>query len=128
MESLNNEPEFCWLSSPHGAEGSDDALKSDFKFSCPEISPLKSMSDYNMDSEENSEGLPINDSNNKASPVDKKVRSQMDVDDAGVPPTLSVFSESEMKSGNTVDLVPKAKVGCPFILFYFMFSISPLGF
>ncbi|RDX70309.1 Protein LNK1, partial [Mucuna pruriens] len=110
--SLNNEEEFCWLSSSHGAEGSDDALKSDFKFSYAEMSPLKSISDYNMDSKENIVGLPMNGSNKRSSPVDGKIRSQMDVIDDCVPAPLSMFSESEseLKSGNIDDLLPKEKL------------------
>ncbi|TKY71454.1 hypothetical protein E2542_SST00185 [Spatholobus suberectus] len=110
--SLNNEEEFCWLSSSHGAEGSDDALKSDFKCSYAEMSPLKSISDYNMDSKENIVCLPINDSNKRSSPTDEKIRSQMDVIDDGVPAPLSMFSESEsdMKSGNIDDLLPEEKL------------------
>lgn len=108
MESLNNE-EFCWPPSSHGTEGSDDALKSEFKFSSAEASPLKSISDYNIDTNENMEGLPINDRNNSASLIDKKLRSQMNVNhDAG--PSLSTFYESDMKSGNTDDLMAKLKM------------------
>ncbi|XP_061363257.1 protein LNK1-like [Gastrolobium bilobum] len=110
MGSLNNEEEFCWLSTSHGADGSDDALKSDFQFTCEEMSPLKSISDYNMDTKENIEGLPINDSNVGASPVDKKIRSQIDVDDDGLSDPLSMLSESDMKSGNTDHLMPKEKL------------------
>ncbi|XP_020222274.1 protein LNK1 [Cajanus cajan] len=110
--SLNNDEEFCWLSSSHGVEDSDDALKSDFKFSYAELSPLKSISDYNMDSKENIVGLPINDSNKRSSPVDEKIRSQMDVIDDSVLASLSMLSESEsdMKSGNIVDPLPKEKL------------------
>src|ERR1044072_6107486 len=115
MGSLNNEEDFSWLSSSHGAEGSDDVLKSEFKFSCAEMSPLKSMFENNQDSKENSEFLPINGSKKRLSPDDKKIRSQMDVD--GVPAPLSIFSESDMKSGTKDDLVHKEKVSCPFILF-----------
>lgn len=118
MGSLDNEEEeFCWLS--HGTGGSDDALKSGFKFSSAEVSPLKSMADYSLGPKENIEGLPINDCNKKASPIDKKLRSQMNVDlDAG-PPPLSTFSESNVKSTNTDDLMPNDKVGYAFILIYF---------
>ncbi|KAH1145679.1 hypothetical protein GYH30_041415 [Glycine max] len=110
--SLNNEEEFCWLSSSHGAEGSDDALKSDFKFSYAEMSPLKNISDYNMDSKESIVGLPINDPNQRTSALDEKIRSQMDVIDNGVPAPLSMFSESDsdMKSVNIDDLLPKEKL------------------
>ncbi|KAL2617081.1 hypothetical protein AAZV13_08G166800 [Glycine max] len=113
--SLNNEEEFCWLSSCHGAEGSDDAFKSDFKFSYAEMSPLKNISDYNMDSKESIVGLPINDSNKRSSPVDEKIRSQMDVIDDCVPAPLSMFSESDsdMKSVNIDDLLPKEKRKLP---------------
>ncbi|KAK7274663.1 hypothetical protein RIF29_15759 [Crotalaria pallida] len=108
MESLNNEEDFAsWLSSSHGTEGSDDALKSAFKFASAEMSPLKSISDYNM--KENIEGLPINDCNKKASPIDGKMRSQMDVDHEAVPAPLSMFGESDMISGNADDMTPKEK-------------------
>ncbi|XP_047176126.1 protein LNK1 isoform X1 [Vigna umbellata] len=108
--SLNNEEEFCWLSSSHGAEGSDDALKSDFKFSYAEMSPLKSLTDYKMDSKENLVGI-SKDSNERSSPVDEKNSSQMDVIDDSVPVPLSMFSENEsdMKSGDIIDLLPKEK-------------------
>ncbi|XP_027193400.2 uncharacterized protein [Cicer arietinum] len=110
MESLDNEEEFCWLSSSHGAEGSDDALKSDFKFSCAEISPLKNTSEYNMHSNESIEVLPINGSNKKSSPCDKTIRSQMDVDDNGVSASSSILSESGTKSGHQDALVSKEKL------------------
>ncbi|CAL0309512.1 unnamed protein product [Lupinus luteus] len=108
--SLNNDEEFSWLSSSHGAQGSDDALKSEFKFSCAEMSPLKSISDYNMESKENIGGLPFNDSNKKTSPVDKKVSCQMNVDGNGVSAPLLMVNESDMKSGNTVVFMLKEKL------------------
>jgi len=117
MESLNNEEEFCWLRSSNGTEGSDDALKSAFKFSSAEASLLKSISDYNIDTNENMEGLPINDGNNKASPIDKKLRSRMNANHDDVPSSLSTFHESAMKSGNRDDLMAKLKVGYPSIFF-----------
>ncbi|KAK7400308.1 hypothetical protein VNO78_11513 [Psophocarpus tetragonolobus] len=110
METLNNEEEFCWLPSSHGTEGSDDALKSGFKFSSAEASPLKSMSEYNINPNKNTERLPISDSNNKASPMDKKLRSQMNVTHNAVPSSISTFNESDMKSGNTDDLMAKLKM------------------
>ncbi|KAK7363149.1 hypothetical protein VNO77_05280 [Canavalia gladiata] len=110
MGSLNNEEEFCWLSSSHGTEGSDDALKSEFKFSSAEASPLKKVSNYNIDTNENVEGLPINDCNNKVSPIDKILRSQVDIDHDVVPSSLSTVHESDMKSGNTDDSMPKQKM------------------
>ncbi|RDX81735.1 Protein LNK1, partial [Mucuna pruriens] len=110
MESLNNEEEFCWLPSSHGTEGCDDASKSEFKFSSAEASPLRSISDYNVDTNENMEGLPINDSNNKASPINKKLRSRMHVNHDAGPSSLSTFHESDMKSGNTDNLMAKIKM------------------
>lgn len=110
MESLNNEEEFCWLPSSHGTEGSDDALKSEFKFSSAEASPLKSISDYNIDTNENIEGLPLNVCNNKASPIDKKLRPQMNVNHDAGPSSLSSFHESDMKSGNTDASMAKTKM------------------
>ncbi|KAK7319419.1 hypothetical protein RJT34_04140 [Clitoria ternatea] len=107
MESLNNE-EFCWLSSSHGTQGSDYELKSEFKFSSAEASPLKSISDYNIATKENI-GLTINDCNNRPSPTDNKVRCPMDVDHA-VPSSLSMVSESDMEPGDTDDLMPKQKM------------------
>jgi len=87
------------------------------------MSPLKNISDYNMDSKESIVGLPINDSNKRSSPVDEKIRSQMDVIDDCVPAPLSMFSESDsdMKSVNIDDLLPKEKVVYPFILFHYIF-------
>ncbi|KAE9591849.1 hypothetical protein Lal_00038887 [Lupinus albus] len=108
--SLDNEEEFSWLSSSHGAQVSDDALKPDFKFSCAEMSPLKSIPDYNMDSNENIGGLPFNDFNKKTSSVDKKVSCQMDVDGNGDSAPFPMVNESDIKSGNTVVLVPIEKL------------------
>ncbi|CAI8610849.1 unnamed protein product [Vicia faba] len=85
MGSLNNEDEFCWLSSSHGTEGPvGDALKCEFKFSPTDASPLKSISesDYNMDLKDNIE----------------------------VPTSLSTFGESDMTSGITDDLMPEQKI------------------
>ncbi|XP_019433343.1 PREDICTED: protein LNK1-like isoform X2 [Lupinus angustifolius] len=109
MESLDNEDGFAWLSSSHGTEGSDDALKSGFKFASAEMCPLKSLSDYNIALKENIEGLPINDCNQKTSPIDEKLGSQMDVDHDAVPAPLSTCSESDMISGNTNDRMPEEK-------------------
>lgn len=118
MGSINNEDEFCWLSSSHGAEGpDDDALKSAFKFSSTQVSPLKSISD-NMDLNENTEGLPIHDCDKKASSFDKNLRTEMDVDRDAVPTSLSTFDESDMKSGSIDDLMPKQKVGYIYICMY----------
>jgi len=117
MESLNNEDEFCWPSLSHGTEGpDDDVLKSDFKFSSAEASSLKNISDYNMDLNDNIEGLPILDCDKKLSPFDKKLGSEMDVDFDGVATSISTFGESDVKSSITDDLMPKQKVGCP--IFY----------
>jgi hypothetical protein len=111
MGSLNNEEEFCWFSSSHSAEGSDDALMSDLKLHCADMSPLKNISEYNMDSsKDNIEVLPINDSNKISFSGDKKTRSQMDVDDHGVPASLSMFNESDKKFGHKDALVSKEKV------------------
>jgi len=111
MESLNNEAEFCWFSSSHGAEDSDDALKSKIELHYAEMSPLKNISEYNMDSSKESIGfLPVNGSNKKLSPGDNKIRSQMDVDDNVVPASLSMFSESDTGSGHKDVLVPNEKV------------------
>lgn len=86
------------------------------------MSPLKNLSDYNMDSKENIISLPINDSNKRSS-VDENIRSQMDVGDDIVPAPSSLFSENEsdMKSGNINGLLPKEKVSYPFILFHYIF-------
>ncbi|KAE9615558.1 hypothetical protein Lalb_Chr04g0256571 [Lupinus albus] len=110
MENLDNGEGFSsWLSSSHGTEGSDDALKSGFNFASAEMCPSKSMSDYNTALKENIEGLPINGCNKKTSPIDEKLRSQMDVDHDAVPAPLSPISESDMISGNTDDMMPKEK-------------------
>jgi len=87
------------------------------------MSPLKSISDYKMDSKENMVGL-SHDSNERSSPVDEKNSSQMEVIDDGVPVPLSMFSENEsdMKSGIIVDLLLQEKVGYPFVLFHYIFS------
>lgn len=113
MDSLNNEDEFCWLSSAQGTEGSNDALKSTFKLSCAEESPLKSTSDNNIDSMANINCLLFDGSNTETS-FDKNFRTQMDVDDDPIPGSISMFSESDMNSGYTDNLVPAPaeKVGC----------------
>ncbi|KAL5054285.1 hypothetical protein RYX36_034967 [Vicia faba] len=113
MGSLNNEDEFCWLSSSHGTEGPvGDALKCEFKFSPADASPLKSISesDYNMDLKDNIEGLPILDCDKKTSPFDIKLRCEMEVDLDAVPTSLSTFGESDMTSGITDDLMPEQKI------------------
>lgn len=118
MGSLNNEEEFCWLSSSHGTEGSDDAFKSDFKFPCAEVNQLKCISDYTTNSEPNIESLPINNFDKKSS-LDNKLRSLMDVDDDAVPGPVSMFRESDMKSGNTDASRSKDKVCTAFHFFPF---------
>jgi hypothetical protein len=112
---------------PHETEGpDDDPLKSDFKFSSAEASPLKSISDYNMGLNDNIEGLPILDCDKKASPFDKQLTSEMDVDLDAVPTSLSTFGESETKSGITDDFMPKQEVGYP--IFYLKDSYFNFGF
>ncbi|KAI9103587.1 hypothetical protein K1719_023210 [Acacia pycnantha] len=108
MGSLNNEEEFCWLSSSNGTNGSDDVSKSTFKLSGTEPSLLQNISDNDTDSKAGTDGLPINDSNKKSSSLKKKLRTQMDVDDV-VPASLSVLSESDMRSGCIDDSMPKEK-------------------
>ncbi|KAK4271248.1 hypothetical protein QN277_019967 [Acacia crassicarpa] len=110
MGNLNNEEEFCWLLSSHSAEGSDEALTSDFKFSCAEAGPMKIVSDYNIYSQPDVEGPPIADSNQKTSSVDRRLRCQMSVDNDAVPGPLSMLNELDMKSGNTDDLRFKDKL------------------
>ncbi|KAK4254275.1 hypothetical protein QN277_009679 [Acacia crassicarpa] len=50
MGSLNNEEEFCWLSSSNGTNGSDDVSKSTFKLSGTEPILLQNVSDNDTDS------------------------------------------------------------------------------
>lgn len=92
MESLNNEEEFSWLSSSNGTNGSDDASKSTFKLSGDESCPLQNTPDINIDS-----------------------KAGTDV----VAASLSAFSESDMKSGNIDDPMPKEKVSHNVSLFHF---------
>ncbi|XP_028754243.1 protein LNK1-like [Neltuma alba] len=108
MGSLNNEEEFCWLSSSNGTDGSDDVSKCTFKLSGAEPSLLKNTSDNDTDSKAGTGGLSINDSNKKASSFNKKSRTRMDVDDS-VPASSSVLSESDIKSGGIDDSMPKEK-------------------
>ncbi|XP_050895948.1 protein LNK1 isoform X2 [Lathyrus oleraceus] len=113
MGGLNNEDEFCWTSLSHGTEGPvGEAVKSDFKFSPADASPLKSISesDYNMDRKDNIDGLPILGPEEKPSPFDENLRCEMDVDLDDAPTSLSTFGESDTKSGITDDLMPKQKI------------------
>ncbi|XP_028800777.1 protein LNK1 isoform X2 [Neltuma alba] len=110
LGNLNNEEEFCWFPSSHNTEGFDEALKSDFKFSCAEAGPMKVLSDYNLDSKPDVEGPPMPGSNGTASPVDRRLRCRIDVDDDAVPGSLSMLNELDMKSGNADDLEFKDKM------------------
>ncbi|XP_054803533.1 protein LNK1-like isoform X3 [Prosopis cineraria] len=110
MGNLNNEEKFCWLPSSHSTEESNEALKSDFEFSCAEADPMKIMSDYKIDSKPDIEGPPIADFNEKPSPVDRRLRCQIDVDDDAVPGQLSMLNELDMNSGYTNNLRFKDKM------------------
>ncbi|XP_054777101.1 protein LNK1-like isoform X2 [Prosopis cineraria] len=105
MGSLNNEEEFCWISS-NGTNRYDDASKSTFKLPGAEPSLLKNILDNDK---AGTGGLPINDSNKKASSFNKKLRTQMDVDEDVFPASSSVLNESDMKSGIIDDSMPKEK-------------------
>ncbi|XP_031392039.1 protein LNK1 isoform X3 [Punica granatum] len=60
--SLSNDDDLGWFSPSHAIEGSEDALKSGFKFSCPESTELRSVSENHRDSGPDSGDLSVNDS------------------------------------------------------------------
>ncbi|KAM7474873.1 hypothetical protein LguiB_022116 [Lonicera macranthoides] len=65
-----------WFSSSEAIEGSEDAVKSDFKFSCPESDALKGISENPEPSKLYSERFPINDSRMKSAVASYKASCQ----------------------------------------------------
>ncbi|XP_059653325.1 protein LNK1-like [Cornus florida] len=78
LGDVGNEDDLGWFSSSHAIEGSDDLLKSDFKFSCPESSPSKNIPEhsYKLD---NSSSV-ISDFNMENAPVSYKSSYQTSKD------------------------------------------------
>ncbi|KAJ7968184.1 Protein LNK1 isoform X2 [Quillaja saponaria] len=110
MGSLSNEEEL-WLPASYGTEGSDDLLKSDFKFSCAEASPLKCVSDYCEDSKANSAGPSVTNFSQKNSPRERKMSSQsMDVENANNGSSSSSFNVLATKGGHADNLSPEEQM------------------
>uniref|UniRef100_A0A5B6Z960 Protein LNK1 n=1 Tax=Davidia involucrata TaxID=16924 RepID=A0A5B6Z960_DAVIN len=81
LEGVGNEDELGWFSSSHAIEVSEDVLTSDFKFSCPELSPSKNIPDHHEPSKLNNASSSINDSNMDSASVSYKCSSRTSEDD-----------------------------------------------
>lgn len=101
----------CWFSPSNATEVSEDALKSDNKFSGHEASALKSIQQHHENSGPNNACLPINDSNKKSVPIGNQMNSQTsDIDDPAALGQLSFVNGSDTKIGSRNDLTPKEQV------------------
>ncbi|KAL7227750.1 hypothetical protein ACSBR1_022598 [Camellia fascicularis] len=86
LGSVGNEDEFSWLSSSHTIEESEHVLKSAFKFSCPESSPFKNISEQHEPSKLNNGSSSVNDSNMDCASISYK--SSFQASEGGEPDDL----------------------------------------
>uniref|UniRef100_A0A5B6ZCE4 Protein LNK1 n=1 Tax=Davidia involucrata TaxID=16924 RepID=A0A5B6ZCE4_DAVIN len=111
LGGVGNEDEIGWFSSSHAIEGSEDVLKSDFKFSCPASSPLKNIPDHHEPTKLNNASSSINDSNMESASVINKSSSWTSEDDQ--PSALghsSFVNASSTISESKDEFTPKEQV------------------
>ncbi|KAK9286856.1 hypothetical protein L1049_015262 [Liquidambar formosana] len=102
LASGNNEVELCWFSSSHATEGSEDAQKPGFKFSCSESNALKSISENHEVSQPNNESLSVNGSNKRSASNSCKTSSR--TSDSNEPSALGHISFV-----NGLDIISESK-------------------
>lgn len=103
-----NDNELGWFPSPEAIEGSEDALKSDFKFSCYESNAFKNTSEYHAPSMRNSEHSSINDSRMGSALASYKSSSwPSGIDEPDTHCQLSFVNGSNQISKSKGDFVPK---------------------
>ena len=115
LESLSNEDELCWFSSSHDTEVSEDALKSNKKFSGDEASTLRNIPEYHEVSRPNNAGISINDSDKRCVSMGDQMNSETsDVDELAA---LSFVTGSDTKPESKDDSTLKDRVSsCDFRL------------
>lgn len=111
MGSLNNDDELCWFSSSNATEGSEDELKSGFKFSNSDASSSKVVSDYHEDLKPKNAAPLINGLSKKHISNSKKTTPlNTDVNDTAAPGHMSFENEFDSKSESRHVLMPKEQV------------------
>ncbi|KAA8545600.1 hypothetical protein F0562_020384 [Nyssa sinensis] len=117
---LGNEDELSWFSSSHAIEGSEDVQKSNFKFTCPESSPLKNIPDHREPSKLNIASSSINVSNMESASGSYKSSSWTSGDNEPAPLGHSSFMNASSTISESKDeFTPKGQgvqfnVGFPF--------------
>ncbi|XP_052192062.1 protein LNK1-like [Diospyros lotus] len=110
LGSVANEDELSWFSPSHTIEGSEDVLKSDFKFCFPQSSPLKSMLDQHEHGKLNDGSFSNNGSNVDSTSVSYKSRFQ--ASECGEPDAighLTLMNESDALSQSKDHFAPKGQ-------------------
>ncbi|GMY39015.1 protein LNK1 [Fagus crenata] len=108
LESLSNEDELCWFSSSHDTEVSEDALKSNKKFSGDEASALRNIPEYHEVSRPNNAGISINDSDKRCVSMGDQMNSETsDVDELAA---LSFVTGSDTKPESKDDSTLKDRI------------------
>ncbi|KAK4791936.1 hypothetical protein SAY86_022371 [Trapa natans] len=77
LGSLSNDDDFGWFLPSHAIEGSEDALKSGFEFSCPEPTELRSVTANHIESGPDSEDLTVDDFKARSASVSESMRSNI---------------------------------------------------
>ncbi|KAL5562906.1 hypothetical protein UlMin_032653 [Ulmus minor] len=107
LESLNPDEEMCWFSSSHANEESEDASKSDLKFSESDAGSSKGLSDHQETLKENSVGSSLNGSNKKHASLSIKMSSQRtDADETAPLGPVSFVNGFDIKSKSRDILMP----------------------
>lgn len=110
LGSLNNDDELCWFSSSNATEGSEDELKSGFKFSNSDASSSKVASDYHEDLKPKNAAPLIDGLNKKNISNSKKTTLNTDVNDTAAPGHISFENEFDSKLESRHVLMPKEQV------------------
>ncbi|KAK4788078.1 hypothetical protein SAY86_019397 [Trapa natans] len=111
LGSLGNDDDFGWFFPSHGIEGSEDALKSGFEFSCPEPTELRNVTANHMEFEPDSLDLTVNDSKARSVPVSENTRSNITCAcEAATFDHLQFVNELDMKFKSKGDSTPKEEM------------------
>ncbi|CAK9181668.1 unnamed protein product [Ilex paraguariensis] len=104
LRGVGNEDELGWFSSSDGIDGSKDVSK----FTCPESSAFKNVSENHDPSTLDNLGCSINDSSMKSASVSNKYSSQLSEDDESATLSHLSFANGSVMVAKTKDqLMPK---------------------
>lgn len=111
LGSLSNDDDFGWFSPSHAIEGSEDALKSGFQFSCSEPIELRSVSENHRESGPDGVDLSVDDSKVRTATVSDNLGSHITCAcEAATFNHLQFVNGLDMKSKSKGDSMPKEEV------------------